>query len=74
MCLEKDIRETKTLIDRDRKYLEATLNMGVEGMTLGELKQHLKGTDKIEHSLNKNLLRLERLEDLQKNNKSMEDY
>jgi hypothetical protein len=69
------LQELQYSINRDGKLLEALLNLVVGSpMTVGELADHLKAKNRLEHSLEKNLLALERLEDLESTNSKLEDF
>jgi len=46
-------------IKKDGEELEATLNLLIEGLTIGELKEILKRTDKLEEEIEKNILTIE---------------
>ena len=61
-------------LDRDAKMLEAKLNLVVDSMTIGEIKQHLKETDKLETYLEKNVIKLAQIEELEENNTKLEEF
>lgn len=61
-------------IDRDSQLLEGTLNLIIGNMTIAEIKNHLQNVNRVETYLEKNLLKLKQMEDLDKNNTKLEDF
>jgi len=69
-----NIEEYRILVDKQSKELEGYVNLVVDSMTLGEVREHLKRMDFLENALTKNIITLAELEDLKNNNKNLEDF
>lgn len=68
------VEELQLKIDRDAQMLQATLTLMVGNMTIAEVMKHVDDCKRLETYLEKNLLKLESLKDLEANNTKLEEF
>lgn len=64
--------ELEKLIEDQGNKLQVKLSLSVDGLLIGELVQYLEEIKSLEHSIEKNILALDRLKELENNHKVSE--